>query len=249
MYKWNMQLQLLIRSGSASGQVFNVKAGVIIGRASSADISFSDSKLSGRHAKIELDKEGHFLLTDLGSTNGLRLENRRVNQVRLTPGLVFRAGNTVLEVIVAREQPTPEVPAANLPPEPPPPAPKRKDSSWDEYLADFAKRAQAKVQNRSAPLAPFDPLLVLTVVRGLQVGTQWVLGYGPREVGHDTLEFHIMDSPSLAFRVSPRGDLAFYETPHPKQVRLNGSSTSTEMLHAGDEIQISNTIIKVSYKE
>ena len=247
-----MQLQLLIRSGLASGQVFDVKNGAIIGRASSVDISFSDPKLSGRHAKIELDKTGHFLLTDLGSTNGLRIENRRVNQVRLTPGLVFRAGNTVMEVIVARESPAPEPPAQNLPPElplTPAPEPKRKASAWDEYLADFAKRAQAKVPNRPVPLAPFDPLLVLTIVRGPQVGTQWIIGYGPREVGQDTLEFHVMDSPSLAFRVSPRGDLAFYETLQPKQVRLNGSSISTEMLHAGDEIQISNTIIRVSYKE
>src|SRR6185312_2692838 len=205
------------------------------GRASSAQISFPDSKLSGRHAKIERDPDGKLVLCDLGSTNGIRLENRRVAQIALTPGLTFRAGNTAIEVVVGPDT-LPDLPKT---PEPPPPPKRKKPQSWDEYLAGFAQRAQSKVKNQPRPLAPFEPLLVLTVVRGDQIGTQWVLGYGPREIGHDTLEFHILDSPPLAFRVTPQDGLALYETAHPKQVRLNGVSASAETLRAGDEIQIS----------
>jgi hypothetical protein len=128
---------------------------------------------------------------------------------------------------------------------------KPKPLEWDEYFSRFAKRAHEKVNNRPKLMYPFSPLLILTIVRGLQVGTQWVLGYGPRDVGPDSLDFNLFDpnAPPLAFRVSPRGPFAFYETAHPKQVKLNGSALSSETLREGDEIRISDTIIKVSYKE
>lgn len=243
-YKLTMRLQFQVRSGSSSGQLFEVAVGAVIGRAASANISLTDRKISGRHAQVELDGEGRWMLKDLGSTNGLRVNSQRVKEIHLEPGLIFRAGNTMIEVIEARESdPSP----SPLPP-PPPPA-KDKILSWSEYLTQFAQRAHEKVRNQPQSLVPFDPLLVLTVVRGLQAGTQWVLGYGPREIGLDTLEFNVLDAPALAFRVTPRDGLAFYETAHPKEVRLNGSSPSAETLHDGDEIQISDTIIKVSYKE
>ncbi len=247
-YNDGMRLQLIIRSGPATGQAFDVIEGAVIGRASTAQISFPDSKLSGRHARIERNQSGQLILTDLGSTNGIRLEKRRVAHIELTKGVVFRAGNTTIEVISAPDA-QPGLHESIKAIEPPPPPKRKTPLTWDEYLAGFAKRALSKVKNQPIPLIPFDPLLILTVVRGDQIGTQWVMGYGPREIGQDTLEFHVLDSPPLAFRVTPRDGLALYETPHPKQVKLNGAPAATETLHAGDEIQISNTIIKVSYKE
>lgn len=247
-------MKFQIRSGSASGQLFDVKDGAVLGRAASCDIVLTDRKISGRHAKIEKDDAGNYILVDLGSTNGLRVEKQRVQRIRLVPGLMFRAGSTLIEIIQTEDVPTTSQnsPTQNPPSEPPPvpqAAPTPKELSWDEYLSQFSSRARKKVRNLRQPLLPFDPLLVLTIIRGMQVGTQWVIGYGPRELGLDTLEFHILESPPLAFRVSPKGELAYFETPHPKEVRLNGSSVSAETLHAGDEIQISNTIIKVAYKE
>ena len=246
-------MKFQVRSGSASGQVFNIRDGAVIGRAPNCDVILPDRKVSGRHAKIEKDSAGNCLLVDLNSTNGLRVDSRRVKQIQLAPGVMFRAGNTLIEVIEIKNEPAqpPEVPpAAPIVPPPIPPSTKEpKNVSWHEYLVQFSNRARQKVRNSRQTLLPFDPLLVLTIVRGLNVGTQWVVGYGPREFGLDTLEFHILDAPPLAFRITPRGELAYFETPHPKDIRLNGSSVSAETLHAGDEIQIANTIIKVSYKE
>lgn len=63
----------------------------IIGRDDSCDIVLSDPRVSRKHAKLVLERDGIFTLTDLSSINGTF-----VNKKRLTAPLVLRHGDVIL---------------------------------------------------------------------------------------------------------------------------------------------------------
>jgi len=66
--------------------------GSVIGRSSDADIVIAAHEVSRRHAQIAPDREG-WILTDLESTNGVRLNGRPVGvPTRLVDGDVIELG-------------------------------------------------------------------------------------------------------------------------------------------------------------
>ncbi|MCS6776741.1 MAG: DUF3662 domain-containing protein [Chloroherpetonaceae bacterium] len=70
---------------------------VNIGRSARADndlILSHDGQVSKRHARIELDPDGHFTLYDLHSTNGTQVNGRRIDNRTLHDGDEILLGNT-----------------------------------------------------------------------------------------------------------------------------------------------------------
>jgi hypothetical protein len=66
-----------------------------VGRAPECDIVLSDPTVSKRH--LELQRRGTAVtLTDLGSTNGTKVNDHRVHEMVLTDGDTIRLGATVL---------------------------------------------------------------------------------------------------------------------------------------------------------
>lgn len=77
--------------------------GLVIGRGTEADIQINDPGISRRHAEflITLGRDGQSPLIevhDLGSTNGIRIDDRKVPRATLRDGSVVKAGNTTLIV-------------------------------------------------------------------------------------------------------------------------------------------------------
>lgn len=77
--------------------------GLVVGRGSEADLRINDPGISRRHAEflITLGRDGEDPLIevhDLGSTNGIRIDDRKVPRATLRDGSVVKAGNTVLTV-------------------------------------------------------------------------------------------------------------------------------------------------------
>ena len=72
---------------------------ISIGRNSDCtwSVGHVDSATSGRHAMISRRKNT-FYLTDLGSRNGIFLNERKVKEVKLAPGMVFHFGECSLSV-------------------------------------------------------------------------------------------------------------------------------------------------------
>jgi serine phosphatase RsbU (regulator of sigma subunit) len=72
---------------------------VTIGRSPSSSICIPDVSVSRQHAEIE-QREGHWFLRDLGSSNGTRLNGTAVQaSTRIAPGDTVRFGNVLRHVI------------------------------------------------------------------------------------------------------------------------------------------------------
>jgi hypothetical protein len=74
---------------------------IVIGRSRDCDIQLSDANVSRRHA--ELRQEGaSYWIVDLGSTNGMEVNGKRVKRAKLQDGDTITLGST--ELTFEREQ-------------------------------------------------------------------------------------------------------------------------------------------------
>jgi len=70
-----------------------------IGRGSQSEVRILDMKMSRQHCAIE-ERDGQWILVDLGSTNGARVDGSKIDeQTELKPGNRISAGVSVLEVL------------------------------------------------------------------------------------------------------------------------------------------------------
>jgi len=84
---------LTVMSGAMGGQRFDLENPVTrIGRREGNDWIIQDGSVSGTHCEIEKTKTG-FILRDLGSTNGTRINGAAIEAAYLNPGDHFQFGN------------------------------------------------------------------------------------------------------------------------------------------------------------
>ncbi len=74
----------------------------VIGRAQDCDILLADPNVSRRHAEVR-QEETTYWIVDLGSTNGMEVNGRRLRQAKLEDGDRVTLGST--EVVFERELP------------------------------------------------------------------------------------------------------------------------------------------------
>lgn len=96
-YTPGMPVVLRVATGSAAGRVMTLSQGVTLGRETDNDLTLLDPKVSRYHARIE-PRDGSWVLSDLGSTNGTRLNGLRVVRAGLVPGDFIYLGDTVISV-------------------------------------------------------------------------------------------------------------------------------------------------------
>jgi hypothetical protein len=65
-----------------------------IGRSRSVECVISDPNVSRRHAELRRSDNGDWQIVDLGSTNGVKVNGRRVPSTRLSPGDQITLGTT-----------------------------------------------------------------------------------------------------------------------------------------------------------
>lgn len=93
---------LRIEEGAGKGRVFTLSAGgvYLIGR-EGTDIVLEDEKVSRKHAEVGLYGPGAYTLRDLASTNGTRLNGKRIaDKVKLAHWDLIRIGDTSLRFAV-----------------------------------------------------------------------------------------------------------------------------------------------------
>jgi 6-phosphogluconolactonase (cycloisomerase 2 family) len=129
--------RLRVTSGARTGETISLDGELILGRAEKGPGSLGgDQELSRRHARISRGPDGQLVIEDLGSTNGTRVNGRRISApTPLKPGDAIEVGETRLETlpdptttrIAPRAQettiatPPPPEPAAAPSPQPAPP--------------------------------------------------------------------------------------------------------------------------------
>ena len=91
---------LKLQLPGAGEQEFEIsKAEITIGRGQTNDIVLQDSRVSRSHARFEFHPDGEVVVVDLGSTNGVRVNGVRLEQVKLAPGdVVFIGGSQITHV-------------------------------------------------------------------------------------------------------------------------------------------------------
>jgi hypothetical protein len=68
----------------------------VIGRGSDVDVQLPDTGTSRRHGELLLQPDGHHIYRDLGSTNGSRVNGRKVREAALHDGDRIEVGRSVL---------------------------------------------------------------------------------------------------------------------------------------------------------
>lgn len=265
-----MKLAFFVLEGPQKGKKWALQPNFVIGRLR-GDIVISDSKISSRHAQIELGEKGELKLIDLGSTNGIKISGSKVSSIVLNPGLRLQLGNTLLEVqIDLDEDSKSEMPSqtrssetedhsldgsiSNKQLEATPPSDRiaaKVPLQWNEVLLDFIRSKRRKIKDFPKPLIAFDPPLILTFIRGLQFDTRWSLGFGPRLVGAESIDLPILEpgAPPLCFEILPSSTGPIFKTNSPDIVLYNGQPRENAPLKTGDMVSILDCQIKVEFDE
>lgn len=161
--------RLFILSGDHIGQTHDLTGSCNLGRGKDADVVIRGKSVSRLHARLEEGPGGRWVLSDLGSSNGTRVEGQRLNgPCTLMDGETFRLGDVELrlrlDAPVASDPMLDPTPAPAPPPMSPPAAAPQPDppSSADlELEGDWNANApvpDAPLQRPSAaPISPPRP--------------------------------------------------------------------------------------------
>ncbi|MFD5429538.1 FHA domain-containing protein [Streptomyces sp. NPDC127084] len=92
--------KLVVSEGSLTGTTVALQGQTItLGRAHDSTIVLDDDYASSRHARIYPDRDGQWIVEDLGSTNGTYLDRARLATPTPIPlGAPIRIGKTVIEL-------------------------------------------------------------------------------------------------------------------------------------------------------
>lgn len=92
--------KLVVSEGTLTGTTVALQGQTItLGRAHDSTIVLDDDYASSRHARIYPDRDGQWIVEDLGSTNGTYLDrNRLTTPTPIQLGAPIRIGKTVIEL-------------------------------------------------------------------------------------------------------------------------------------------------------
>ena len=96
----NAPTKLVVTEGTLTGTTVALQGQTItLGRAHDSTIVLDDDYASSRHARIYPDRDGQWIVEDLGSTNGTYLDRTRLTTpTPISPGAPIRIGKTVIEL-------------------------------------------------------------------------------------------------------------------------------------------------------
>lgn len=71
---------------------------IILGRGKSCDMTLDDEIISREHCRIWLDDSGNINILDLSSTNGSKIDGKRINQAILEPHNRLKIGKHIIKI-------------------------------------------------------------------------------------------------------------------------------------------------------
>jgi transcriptional regulator with GAF, ATPase, and Fis domain len=102
-HKQLRRVMLRVTDGPDRGaQITVARSRITLGRSAVNDLVLTDTSVSGTHAEFIIG-EGGVQLHDLDSTNGTFVQNVRVRQAWIDPGMIVKLGKTEVELLSADE--------------------------------------------------------------------------------------------------------------------------------------------------
>jgi hypothetical protein len=100
---------LVVERGRDKGKVFPVNRQVTVLGRSGTEVLINDPDISRRHAALDVQGEGKYVLRDLASTNGTLLNGVRIQTERISDNDKIRLGSTTIKLIVGEARVAPEL--------------------------------------------------------------------------------------------------------------------------------------------
>lgn len=234
-----MQLFLEITNGELRGTRAALREGFSIGR-KKGTLNIRDSKLSSLHVIVEQRQDHSLWLVDAGSSNGIKTDAGRLRELKLEAGQAFTLGRTEFRILDSAEAASGTDVDYNL-------AEATMTRDWWHWVQELAERGQVEAKAANREVEPFDPIVVLRIIRGPQAGTEWTLGYGPRSVGPASVDLHLDDVslPAVCFKLIPDKYGVLFQNETEKDVKVNGKWVKSGLLRHGDKIDIRGIQIQV----
>lgn len=92
-----MSYRLVIQRRGRRSQVFRLlQPSVVIGRGKGTDLLLPDISVSRHHARLDRSNEDGYVLVDLGSQNGTKVNGQKVREQALQPGDELQIGKFLL---------------------------------------------------------------------------------------------------------------------------------------------------------
>jgi len=89
--------ELIIISENEKGKVFPLTSKIYsLGRSSSSDICLQDPAVSATHCELVRTASENYIMRDMDSTNGLKVNDKYVKSIELKNGDILRIGKTEL---------------------------------------------------------------------------------------------------------------------------------------------------------
>jgi predicted component of type VI protein secretion system len=247
--------KLYLKSGeSVLQEVMLTQATTTIGRLPDNTLRIDNLAVSGHHAKIYWN-DGHYVIEDLGSLNGIYVNDKRVGTATLIHGDQVKIGNHNVEFrnegTAALGMPAPKVG---------PSVPK-----LDETVILDTKQAREMIAKMGAPasaarsatgeaLPPRERIGLLQVVEGKSDQDKYVLTGKMTMIGKSdmaTVKLKGFFAPVSAALISKR-DNKYFIAPSERKVKLkvNGEESPNQReLNAGDIIEVGKFKATFSFQD
>ena len=96
--------RLEILNGGFEGMTYDLDSDeVVIGRNPTTDITLLDEGISREHALVLFDEDGPgYVIEDLASTNGTKVNGKRIRSMPLTEGDEIQIGQTLFRFVLVK---------------------------------------------------------------------------------------------------------------------------------------------------
>jgi hypothetical protein len=96
---------LWVKEGPRRGKYYPIKHGTVVGRKETSSLRLDDPKVSGMHAKFNLEDDG-FVIWDLGSANGTYVNGRKIREATaLEENDLVKIGESVFVIKLLESKP------------------------------------------------------------------------------------------------------------------------------------------------
>ncbi len=218
-----MRFELEVLDGQLKGARIALKKGLVIGK-NMPGLQLNDTLMAENHGVLVFDHKKSWNFECL-APNKVRVGSAEQSRATLLPGLIFHLGQTGFKVV--------EKVGVNY-------------ETWQAGLRAWLKanRGQIVFKEFFFFLKPIS----LSFKQGPQYEEFLTLSYGPRIIGHESLDIDLKDptAPKSVARFFQISDQCYIENLCGDKALINSKSFDQHSIQDGDLLKINTTIIELS---